>query len=112
MELHIGSEIRRVLEEKGITPEWLANKISTSRRNVYDILKRSDISTGQLTEISQALEYDFFGLYQPTTVNEDDLMYETVKRRKSVMVSVELDGLQTTLDQWFDTLKKINSALT
>jgi predicted transcriptional regulator len=110
MELHIGSEIKRVMEEKGIQPEWLAQKINTSRRNLYDILQRQEISTGQLLEISRALDYDFFQLYQ-SAVCEPNESYKVNKPHKKVSVTVELDGLQTTLDYWLDVLKKMNTSL-
>jgi hypothetical protein len=110
MELHIGTEIRKVLEQKGITPDWLAQKISTSRRNLYDILTRDEISTGQLSEISRALDFDFFSLYRPVQANEPHGQYNRLERKR-VSIVVELDGLQTTLENWCDTLKKINAAL-
>lgn len=116
MKLHIGSEIRRVMQEKGITPEWLAQQISTSRRNLYDILNREEISTSQLQDFSQALDYDFFALYQKasnTTVNEPLEQYgnRAITRHATLSVVIELDGLQTTLDQWVERLQKINAAL-
>lgn len=109
MELHIGSEIKRVIEEKGIVAEWLAQQINTSRRNLYDILQRDEISTGQLLEISKALNYDFFKLYR-SQVNEPESSYEK-RKRETVTVTVELDGLQTTLDKWVNKLTAINSVL-
>lgn len=110
MELHIGNEIKRVLEEKGIKPEFVAQRISTSVRNFYDILTREEISTGQLSQISKALDYDFFSLYQHDLdmAKEHDMGY--VKRAK-VVVSVELDGLETTLREWVTRLTKINSVI-
>jgi hypothetical protein len=105
--LHIGSEIRRILEGRGITPEFLASQINSSRRNVYDILTRQEISTGQLQQISRALNYDFFGLYSGTS---DDPKQTYTKRRK-VVISVELDGLQTTLDEYMQLLNQVNKTL-
>lgn len=115
MNLHIGTEIRTVLDQKGITPEWLAQKISTSRRNMYDIFTRDEISTGQLSEISKALEFDFFSLYQKSlstdyVVNEPQEKYQRVSK-KVLSVTIELDGDETTLKYWFDKLKKVNASL-
>jgi hypothetical protein len=111
MNLHIGSEIKRVLEEKGITPEWLATQINTSRRNMYDIFSREEISTGMLTAISAALNFDFFTLFSnPGGVEEPELKYIPAKR-KNVVVSVELDGMQSTLDHWIGQLTAINQVL-
>lgn len=110
MDLHIGSEIKRIMEEKGIQPEWLAQRINTSRRNLYDILQRQEISTGQLLEISRALEYDFFELYK-TVVNEPEEGYSTSRAPHRVAITVELDGSQSTLDYWTELLKKLNASL-
>jgi len=117
MNLHIGSEIKRVLNEKGITPEWLAKKITTSRRNLYDILTREEIGTKQLMQISKALNYDFFSLFQDESeiaamVNDPLSYYENLPKPKpTVLVSVSLDGEETTLRFWFDKLTKINAAM-
>jgi hypothetical protein len=112
MELHIGTEISKVLEQKGIKPEFLAKQINTSRRNVYDILKRKEIGTGQLVAISKALHFDFFALYQdeeiPDVVSEPSLNY--IKRAR-VVVSVELDGLESTLKEWVSKLTAINQVI-
>lgn len=115
MNLHIGSEIRKVMQERGITPDWLAQQISTSRRNLYDILNREEISTKQLADFSKALDFDFFSLFQRQSfegVNEPTEEYNNGKGRHStITVMIELDGLQTTLDQWITRLQKINAAL-
>jgi predicted transcriptional regulator len=112
MKLHIGSQIKRVLEEKGITPDWLAQKISTSRRNLYDILKRDEISTKQLLQISKALKYDFFMLYSeadPELISSEPIMQLEAKRK--IMVSVELDGNPLTAEFWIEKIKKLNAAM-
>lgn len=44
MEIHIGSLIRRRLDEKGYSVVWLARQLACSRTNVYKIL-RSHTST-------------------------------------------------------------------
>lgn len=108
MDLHIGSEIKRVLDEKGITPDWLAKQISTSRRNVYDIFNRQEVSTTQLAQISKALDFDFFSLYRTSVANDGTTVF---KKRSKVAVVVELDGLQTTLNSWVEKLTAINSVI-
>lgn len=109
MKLHIGSEIRKVLEKNGTTPDWLAGQINTSRRNIYDILNREEINTGQLFEISKALDFNFFELYQ-TVVEEPNEQY-LVQKKDHVTIAVHLDGLQTTLDTWVSKLTRINEIL-
>ena len=114
MKLHIGKEIRRILEEKGITAKWLAQKINTSDRNLYDLLTRDEIGTGQLSEISIALGFDFFALYQRglegtgNKLEEPPLNYTT---RKKITITIELDGSEEKLDECYKTLKRVNAAL-
>jgi hypothetical protein len=117
MKLHIGKEIEKIMSEKGIKPEWLAQKLSTSRRNLYDILKREELSTSQLVIVSKALKHDFFSLYQdqtgllPNVVEEPATMYNNASSKHVVMVSVQLDGNPLTADYWIDKIKRLNAAL-
>lgn len=105
MELHIGKEIKRVLDQSGKKALWLAKELNTSDRNLYDLLNREEISTGQLAQISRILNYDFFSLYRlPDTSAE-------VKSREKILVTVELDGLQSTLDRCISKLIAINKTL-
>lgn len=39
MEIHIGSLIRRRLDEKGYSVVWLARQLACSRTNVYKIFE-------------------------------------------------------------------------
>lgn len=59
----IGLMIRQKLEEKGKTKVWLAGQLPCSRANIYKILNRKSIDTGDLLRISRILGYDFFRLY-------------------------------------------------
>ncbi len=61
--IHIGEQIRQVLEEQGRTITWLAKQIGCSRENLYKIFGRSWIHTDMLQKISIALSYDFFKIY-------------------------------------------------
>lgn len=60
MEIHIGSLIRRRLDEKGCSVVWLARQLACSRTNVYKIFEKPHIDTDMLARISTVLEYDFF----------------------------------------------------
>lgn len=63
MELHIGSIIKRVADEKRIGPTELGSKINTSKQNIYGIFKRQSVDTKLLLKLCHALEYDFFMEY-------------------------------------------------
>ncbi len=57
--IHLGSLIRRRMEEKGMSATSLAEMIYCSRTNIYSIFEREDIGILQLIRISKALDYDF-----------------------------------------------------
>lgn len=62
-EIHIGDEIRKVLNERGMTIVTFAKLIHRSREAVRGILSRPSINTELLSTISRVLEFDFFQLY-------------------------------------------------
>jgi hypothetical protein len=59
-EIHIGQQMKLVLETKGLTVTEFAKRINKSRENVYSIFTRKSIDTGLLSKISEVLEYDFY----------------------------------------------------
>lgn len=60
-EIHIGSLIKKTLEEDERFVKWLAEKIGCQPRNIYDIFKnRISIDTAQLLSICKALKTNFF----------------------------------------------------
>ena len=56
MEIHIGSLIRRRLDEKGYSVVWLARQLACSRTNVYKIFEKPHIDTDMLARISTVLD--------------------------------------------------------
>lgn len=58
---NFGAEIRKVLDERGMTISEFARRINKSRENVYDIFRRKSLDTELLSVISQVLEFDFLG---------------------------------------------------
>jgi CRISPR-associated protein Csd2 len=58
-DIHIGSIIKRKLIEKSMTITEFASKINRERTTARDILKRKNVDTEFLIEISKVLEYDF-----------------------------------------------------
>jgi len=59
-DIHIGNQIKSVLESRGISVTEFAKRINKSRENIYSIFTRKTIDTGLLQSISRVLEYDFF----------------------------------------------------
>ncbi len=110
MGLHIGREIEEKYKESGIKLSEFARRLNTSPRNVYDIFERSEIKTDQLKKIGEVLSFNFFLLYNssPSHIKEPDIAYAATKK---VSVVVELDGTETTLNQWIHRLSAINKAM-
>ena len=61
--MHIGTRIRKQLNERHQTVVWLARQLACSRTNVYKIFDKSNLDTALLMRISIILNYDFFKLY-------------------------------------------------
>jgi len=61
--IHIGSIIQHYMEDRGISPSWLAQQINCNRTNIYKIYKKKHIDTELLIMISNALNYNFFKEY-------------------------------------------------
>jgi transcriptional regulator with XRE-family HTH domain len=59
-EIHIGQQVKLVLETKGISVTEFARRINKSRENVYSIFTRKSIDTSLLSKISEVLEFDFY----------------------------------------------------
>ncbi len=70
--IHIGQEIKAVLDQQGRKISWFADKLYCDRTNVYDIFKRSSIDTELLLRISLTLNFNFFSLYDASYNNQQD----------------------------------------
>ncbi|MBQ2858309.1 MAG: helix-turn-helix transcriptional regulator [Bacteroidaceae bacterium] len=55
----IGKVIKNKVEEQGRSIQWLAEKLSCHRSNVYDIFNRENIDVSLLIKISSILKYNF-----------------------------------------------------
>lgn len=84
VDIHIGQEIKRVLDESDLSVTEFARKINKSRGNVYSILTRSSIDTELLAVISSVLKYDFFLLFSSSYASVNQRMYDLEKENKRV----------------------------
>jgi hypothetical protein len=89
-EVHIGQEIKRVLDQSDISVTEFAKKINKSRGNVYSILTRNSIDTELLQVISSVLNYDFFLLFSFTHQSVNQRMYDLEKDNAMVRTLNEL----------------------
>jgi hypothetical protein len=83
-EMHIGQQIKLVLDESDLSVTEFARKINKSRGNVYSILTRSSIDTELLTVISSVLKYDFFLLFSSSYADVNQRIVDIEKENKMV----------------------------
>ena len=71
-DVHIGSEIERVVRERGLAVSRFAELIHCNRTNAYDLFKRKSIDIDMLIRISEVPDYDFIKkVYYPDSVQRD-----------------------------------------
>jgi hypothetical protein len=88
MQVHIGKQIRERMKLLKISPAFLAEKINTSRQNIYGIFQRKSIDTDLLVIISRELSFDFFQLYR-IPQNKPSEKYVSRKEFEEIKSSVE-----------------------
>jgi DNA-binding Xre family transcriptional regulator len=90
--VHIGSAIKRVVNEKGLNKSKLAGSLNMSVQNLHKIFDKDYVDTKLLIKISRHLDHDFFEeLYESdsTEIADSEGKYRPIaKREKSVMVTV------------------------
>lgn len=111
MHVHIGKEIEEKYQKSGMKLSEFAKRINTSSRNVYSIFTRAEIKTDQLIKICEVLEFDFFSLYASSKSSVSEPAEAYSKTKQKVLVTIELDGHQSTLDQHIKKITAINQAL-
>lgn len=87
-EIHIGSEIKNVFDERGLTISEFSRRIKTSRENVYSIFKRKTIDTGLLITISDVLNFDFFSIYVNLISPSKDSEIEHLRKENALLKEV------------------------
>jgi predicted transcriptional regulator len=102
-----------VYEKSGIKLSEFAKRINTSARNVYSIFARKEIKTDQLLKISEVLNFDFFSLYKssPKNAKAEETTAAYSARQNRVVITLELDGHPTTLEQHIRKITAINQLL-
>lgn len=84
MNIHVGQEIRRRLEEKEHTVVWLAQQLSCSRTNMYKIFEKPHIDSEMLLRISIVLDYDFFAIISNQLRKEEGIRLPALQRKSVV----------------------------
>lgn len=85
--IHIGEEIKKVFDKRGLTKEKFAEMINCHRTNVYDIFSRKTIDIELLIRISNALDYDFIHkFYYPR--------HSEYMGMQPIILTIQIDQLQ------------------
>lgn len=85
--IHIGSEIRKVVDQKFGNYSKFASVLGKSRQNVNaQIFLKPDLNTEMLVHISEILDFNFFELYR----NTDTSVKENNDRPK-IKVTLDLE---------------------
>lgn len=65
--IHLGSRILQLLEEKKMSKSEFGRRIGVPSQNVNRLLEKESIETGKLIDVCEALEYNFFKEFIPTS---------------------------------------------
>jgi len=79
MGIHIGSLVRKVMDEKRVKSGELAKRLGMHLGSMSRIMKYEEINTAQLKKLCVALGYDFFSDYS------EELKLRARKRRRRWM---------------------------
>ncbi len=109
--IHIGEIIKRIVKEKGLSITEFGKRISTHRRNVYDIFIRESVDTALLQKISNVLEHDFFKYYIKNDSKELIILHgklQTLQKEIEYLkqLVIEKDKINSMLEEKINRLNK------
>lgn len=110
MKVHIGKEIEKKFQQSGLKITSFAETINTGERNVYTIFKREDINAELLFKISEALNFDFFSLYQnrfPAGNIFKESQEDYVKKENRISINLTLSIFKSNLSSLSDFINDI-----
>lgn len=76
--IHIGKEIRIILDKSGMTYTEFARKIHCERQSLYYLFKSKSIDIDRLVLISKVLNHNFLQLYIPSIETQQKLTKNTI----------------------------------
>lgn len=101
--IHIGEKIKLRAKELNLGPTELGRRINKTKSNVRDIFQRTSLDTELLTEISKALDFDFFTLYY---IHEHDENYKTNAERIILEQQEKIRNLEATINELTITVRE------
>lgn len=112
MNIHIGERIKKRAKELRIGSTELAGRVNTTGQNIAGIYKRASLDSHLLYEISKALSFNFFSLYDVTGFENPK---EDTARKELEVLRKDFATLQKELalvKENNELLKKIESMKT
>lgn len=113
--IHMGSIVRKVALEKGVTFASIAKKIDIGATAMTAVFKKPHIDSGRLKQLSEILDHDFFQYYTTnqgkSVVSEEAVPYKTEApktEKEGISIVVNLDGTKEQLQKWVSRLEAIN----
>ncbi len=109
--VNIGKIIEDEFNASGLQISYFAQKINTSKRNVYNIFRRKSIDTNLLFKISEILNKDFFEIYsEKLTISKKEISIigerrEGYNNKSGVKKIVQLE-IELTEEEYQNLLKK------
>jgi glycogen synthase len=106
--LHIGKEIKKIVEKKGWSIAHFAKTASMSYRNTLYLFERTDVSIDQLVHISKILEYDFMKLYsiQSEINSSPDIDTAIPSDFTTMTFSLTIGGRTSEFEKFPELMKK------
>jgi transcriptional regulator with XRE-family HTH domain len=114
--MEIGEIVKKLRVRKQITQKQLADKVKITSDSVhrYENDYADRIPSDKLIDIAKALDTTVAKLYQykeSPNLLEDQNNFYGQKSINEVTLSVKLDGTLETLNELYNTLKKVNAAI-
>lgn len=97
-DIHIGSVIRQVLDDSGISYKEFAKEIGCERQSLYYLFNSKSIDVDRLIRISKVLNYDFL-----RNVYLDDCYDAEFRQRKVLTLNIA----KADIDEADDILLRI-----
>ena len=117
MEYHVGSTIKKRLEEVGISKNEFARRINRTPQNVFSIFERESLDTSLLLDISKVLNFDFFRKFNVILLDPLQNKNNSTKSDSAEFNSSEAELIAELKNEIFklktenDYLKEINALL-
>lgn len=109
MKVHIGREIKQVVDKKGWSIVNFAKQAGMSYRTALYLFERSDISVDQLLHIGKILEHDFMQLFRSEAQSVQTMQEDGALHKKDFITmnfSLHIGGRQASYEMFPELIKK------